>query len=86
MSANSKTKRGEVDCGKCVHFREAPYQARLTGCYLPDNMVSKQDAAYLNQQQTPGNHEKINIRGDCPDFEIREERAPWWQRLWSLGA
>ena len=83
---SGKTNRGQVDCGKCVHFREAPYQARLTGCYFPDNMESKQDAAYLDQQQTPGSHEKINILGDCKDFEMREAQPSWWQRLWSVGA
>ena len=83
MSGNNQQ---SVACAACMHFREAPYQARLTGCHHPDHMVSKQDAAYLDQQQTPGNHEKINIRGDCAQYEQRATQPSWWQRLWSLGA
>jgi len=74
------------DCRDCVHFRSAPYEARVAGCYFPDNMPSKQTAFYLDEQQLPGDHEKINLRGDCPDFEAREQRASWWDRLFSLGA
>lgn len=77
---------GTVDCEQCRHFKRAPYQARLTGCYLPANMVSKQDAAYLDQQQTPGNHEKINLRGDCPDFATLPAKPSLWRRLLSIGA
>lgn len=86
MNGNAQGPRGPADCRRCVHFRTAPYQARLTGCWLPANMVSKQDAKFLDQQQTPGNHEKINLRGDCPDFQARPVKVPLWRRLWSVGA
>lgn len=78
--------RGPADCGTCVHFRRAPYEARKTGCWHPEHMVSKQEARYLDQQQTPGDHEKINRRGDCPQHEARPARLPFWRRLWSVGA
>lgn len=69
------------DCRLCVHFRSAPYETRLEGCYLPDNMQSKQDAFYLDEQQLPGNHEKINFHGDCADFSARQKKPSFWQRL-----
>ena len=75
-----------VECRNCVHFRSAPYEARLAGCYLPKNMVSKQKAAYLDEQQQPGDHEKINRNGDCPDFQLRGRKPPLWRRLWAIGA
>ena len=76
----------KVDCKDCVHFRKAPYEARLDGCYFPKNMPSKQGARYLDEQQEAGNHEKINLRGDCPDFEAQERPISIWRRLLSLGA
>ena len=76
----------KVDCRNCVHFRSAPYEARLEGCYFPGNMPVKQSARYLDEQQQPGDHERINRNGDCPDYEERAERVPFWQRIFSLGA
>lgn len=76
----------KVDCGNCVHFRAAPYEARLEGCYLPGNMPSKQTARYLDEQQQPGDHEKINRDGDCPDFHARRSKPSLWRRILSLGA
>jgi len=73
-------------CPNCVHFRSAPYEARVAGCYLEKNMPSKQKQACLDEQQIPGDHEQINRRGDCPDYLARARKAPWWQRLFSLGA
>ena len=70
-----------ADCRRCKHFRSAPYEARLEGCYLPKNMVSKQSARYLDEQQLPGDHEVINRNGDCPDFDPRPVRRRLWQRL-----
>jgi hypothetical protein len=75
-----------ADCHRCVHFRSAPYEARIEGCYLPKNMVSKQKQAFLDEQQIPGNHEKINFFGDCPDFQARAKKPSLWRRLWALGA
>lgn len=75
-----------VECRNCRFFRSAPYEARVEGCFLPDNMPAKQKAAYLDEQQIPGDHEKINLRGDCPDFQRRAARQAWWRRVLSLGA
>jgi len=75
-----------VNCRDCKHFRSAPYEARLEGCYLEKNMVSKQKAAFLDEQQLPGDHRKINLRGDCPDFQARAKKPSLWRRLWALGA
>jgi hypothetical protein len=44
-------------------------------------MPQKHDEAYLDQQQLPGDHEAINLRGDCPDFRARPSAQPWWRRL-----
>jgi hypothetical protein len=81
MSTNEK-----AECRNCVHFRSAPYEARVVGCYLAGNMESKQSARYLDEQQLPGNHDKINRNGDCPDYQAREVKAPWWQRILRVGA
>ena len=76
----------KVDCRDCRHFRNAPYEARLEGCYLPKNMISKQKQAFLDEQQLPGNHEKINLHGDCPAFPSRERKPSLGKRLWAIGA
>ena len=76
----------KVSCENCVHFRSAPYEARMDGCFLPDNMPGKQSASYLDEQQIPGNHVKINLRGDCPDHVARPVTLPFWKRLFSRGA
>lgn len=76
----------KVDCRTCVHFRSAPYQAKFEGCYLEKNMPSKQKQACLDEQQLPGDHRKINLRGDCPDYRARAQRASLWQRILALGA
>ena len=75
-----------VRCADCRHFRSAPYEAKKAGCYLPANMQGKQKDAFLDEQQLPGDHERINRDGDCPDFEARAARAPLLQRLFKLGA
>ena len=73
--------KNRVDCRTCVHFREAPWQAPHTGCYLAKNMSVRQTDAYLDQQQIPGDHEKINLRGDCPDHVAKPEKPSLWKRL-----
>jgi hypothetical protein len=75
-----------ADCRTCLHFRSAPYEAKFEGCYLEKNMVSKQKQACLDEQQLPGNHVKLNLRGDCPDYQERAKRPSFWQRLWAVGA
>jgi hypothetical protein len=67
-------RRGPADCGKCVHFRTAPYSAPRTGCYHPEHMLSKQKDAYLKEQEIPGDHRKLNLRGDCPKYEPRARK------------
>jgi len=73
------------DCRLCKHFRSAPYEARIEGCYFPGNMKSKQGAFYLDEQQIPGKHEVINRRGDCPDYAARPAKLPIWKRLFAEG-
>jgi hypothetical protein len=70
-----------VECRDCVHFREAPYAAPRTGCWHPDNMKQRQTDAFLKEQEIPGDHEKINLRGDCPRFERRPRKRSFWRRL-----
>ena len=76
----------KVDCRRCVHFRGAPYEARLDGCYFPGNMPAKQSARYLDEQQQAGDHERINRNGDCPDHQARVVKEPWWRRIMDVGA
>ena len=76
----------KVHCRECRHFRSAPFEAKFEGCYLEKNMLSKQKQACLDEQQQPGDHRKINLRGDCPDYAAREQKPSLWRRLWALGA
>ena len=76
----------KVDCRTCLHFRGAPYEAKLEGCYLEKNMVSRQKQLCLDEQQLPGDHRKINLRGNCPDHAPRASKPALWRRLWALGA
>ena len=73
-----------VDCQNCSHFRSAPYEARIEGCYFAGNMKVKQKESYLDEQQLPGNHKTINRDGDCPDFAQKQATPSIWRRL--LGA
>ena len=59
----------QADCNACRHFKAAPYEARIDGCFHPDHMKVSQKDAYLNEQETPGNHRAINRRGNCEEFE-----------------
>ncbi len=71
-----------VLCKDCSHFREAPYEANITGCWHPDNLQITQKEAFLDQQQQPGNHRKINLRGDCEQFEASPVPLSLLPRLW----
>ncbi len=75
-----------VDCNACRHFRRAPYQAPRTGCWHPDNLVVSQKADYLDEQQIPGDQRKINLRGDCAQFEALPKKPSLLQRILSMGA
>lgn len=75
-----------VDCKNCSHFRTAPYEALRTGCWHPNNMLVKQKDAYLQQQETPGNHEKINLRGNCAQFEQKRKKLSMLERFLGKGA
>ncbi len=76
----------QVECKNCRHFRQAPYEAPRTGCWHPDNMLVTQKDAYLDEQQAPGNHIKINLRHNCAEFEARAPRPSLLQRILSMGA
>lgn len=71
----------KVDCHDCKHFKQSPYEAPRTGCYFPDFMPQKQKDAFLKEQEIPGDHRKINLRGDCAKFEQRAPRKSFWKRL-----
>ena len=70
-----------VLCKDCRHFRQAPYQANITGCWHPDNLAITQKVDYLDEQRQPGDHRKINLRGDCEQFEARPVRLSLLPRL-----
>lgn len=76
----------KVFCKDCRHFRTAPYDAPRTGCWHPDNLVVRQKDAYLDEQQVPGDHRRINRRGDCPQYEARASKPSFLERLRRLGA
>lgn len=81
MSSDSTTRTGRAVCALCVHFRRAPEEAAYTGCWHPDHLVSRQSDAFLKQQELPGDHTKINLRGDCPQYERRPKKKSLWRRL-----
>ena len=35
----------------------------------------------LTEQEIPGDHRKINLRGDCPKFALRPKKRSFWQRM-----
>ena len=76
----------KVACKDCIHFRTKPYEAAHTGCWNPDLMESSQKDAYLDQQQLPGDHRKINLRGDCAQFQAKPKAPSFWERFLKLGA
>ena len=76
----------KVACKDCRHFREAPYQAPRTGCWHPDHVVARQKEAFLDEQQLPGDHRKINLRGDCGQWERRAPRPSLLKRILRMGA
>lgn len=76
----------KVLCKNCRHFLEAPYEAPHTGCWHPDNMTVKQKLAYLDEQRKPGDHERINLRGNCEQFEQKPGKLTFWERILRLGA
>jgi len=73
--------KNRVHCSDCIYFRAAPHQARISGCFKDTNMPGRQKEAFLDEQQVPGDHEKINLRGDCPDFEAKPAKVSLWKRL-----
>lgn len=78
----------KVECRACVHFREYPFGdgtvwKRKTGCYHPELMVQKQSDAFLQEQQVPGDHLQINLRGDCAKHEPRPPEPTLLQRFFA---
>ncbi len=71
----------KVECRDCRYFKEAPYDAPRTGCWFPDFMPQKQKDAFLKEQEIPGDHEKINLRGDCSAFSPRAPKRSFWRRM-----
>jgi len=74
------------DCKTCAHFKQAPWDAAKTGCWHPDNMDTKLGAAFNDEQQLPGNHVKLNLRGDCAQFEQRAAAPSFMERFLNWGA
>ena len=74
-----------VRCQDCRHFREYPYGEsifkRKTGCYSPEHMEQSQDDFFLKEQEVPGDHEQINLFGDCAQFEALEPAPGFLSRM-----
>ena len=73
-----------VECNDCSHFRRLPggtVWKRRTGCYHPDLMEQKQSDPVHQAQEIPGNHEKLNVRGDCAKFSARPRRGSLLSRM-----
>jgi len=76
-----------VECKDCIHFKRFPGGTtwkRKTGCYHPDHMEQKQSDEFLKEQEIPGNHAKINLRGDCSTFEPRPTKLSLLRRIAEL--
>ena len=76
----------KVHCKDCAHYKEGPWQATKTGCWHPDNMSTSLSAAFNDEQQEPGDHEAINLRGDCEQYEQKAPRPSFWERFLNWGA
>lgn len=73
-----------VDCNDCLFFKRFPGDTvwkRRTGCYHPENMEQKLSERVHQAQEVPGDHEKLNVRGDCPVFAARPRRGSLISRL-----
>lgn len=73
-----------VDCKNCQWFRAYPGDTvwkRRTGCYHPENMEQKLSERVHQAQEIPGDHEKLNLRGDCARYEARPRRGSLISRL-----
>lgn len=71
----------QADCNACRHFKSAPYEARIDGCFHSDHMKVSQTDGYLKEQETPGNHRVINRRGDCAQFDARAQKRSLLSRI-----
>ena len=71
----------QADCNACRHFKSAPYEARIDGCFHSDHMKVSQTDGYLKEQETPGNHRVINRRGDCAQFAARAQKRSLLSRI-----
>lgn len=80
FSKATPTGKKRLECKSCIHFRTAP-EAPHTGCWHPDNMKQRQTDAFLKEQELPGDHREINLRGDCAQFEPRPKKRSFWRRL-----
>ncbi len=73
-----------ADCKDCLHFRRVvggTVWKRRTGCYHPDLMEQAQSDPALRAQEVPGNHVKLNLRGDCAKFDGGSRRGSLISRL-----
>ena len=73
-----------LDCKDCIHFQihvGDTVWKRRTGCYHPQLVEQKQTDHFLQAQVVPGNHEQLNLRGDCPKFEARPRTGSVLSRL-----
>ncbi|MCC7012098.1 MAG: hypothetical protein IT454_06035 [Planctomycetes bacterium] len=73
-----------VDCKDCIHFRRLAGDTvwkRRTGCYHPENMEQKLTERVHLAQEIPGNHEQLNLRGDCAVFSARPRRGSVLSRM-----
>lgn len=74
------------ECKNCKYFREAPWDAPRTGCWHEDNMETSLSARFNDEQQEPGNHIKINLRGDCAQYESKSAGLSLWEKFLNWGA
>ncbi len=73
-----------VDCKDCKWFRSVPGDTvwkRRTGCYHPEHMDQKLSERVHQAQEIPGDHEKLNVRGDCAKFESAPRRGSLLSRM-----
>jgi hypothetical protein len=73
-----------VDCKHCTYFRALPGDTvwkRRTGCYHPEHMEQKLAERIHQAQEIPGDHERINARGDCAQFTAKPRHGSLIARM-----
>ncbi len=84
VSARPAAQAFGVRCEDCLYLRVRPGGTpwkRKSGCFHPELVEQSQSDRFLQEQIIPGDHEKLNRRGDCPKFTPGPRRLSLVQRV-----